>query len=591
MFSCDLNLGHIDAKPERVVSLIRSLNKIDLIPQDGGDGEPEPTEAFIAGVQRDKDHYEIFAYLFHERTYTPRIYVWDGDPVTRAEFANVEAQALDFIESMGFMMDNTQFRKQSPEQRQELFDSVPVFSKGGGQYRELIEQKVDHSLLDLSDDLVDLEENPEAFEEEKQVVSNVDVDAYEGREEEKRKSVFDQFETGEAAAEEPVKNPFDDFDSASGSEFDSSAFDDVAPPSAAKARAKPAKAAAAAGGEVSELVENPDEETGALEALSGDLDTALDEAPAEAVEVEDLPDTEEVQNAEDVEEIAEVAEIAPEPAVPEAIEITPEAASADGIEITFDEPGGPPPASMNRVPKPAPVKVPPRKEAAVDFGELADDSVSAGGAADFGDFLDEKPAADTAAAGGAAKAQAEDDFMSLASGGDDLGDLDEFVGGSAPAEDKPASGGGLFDGDEDLAADLDKSLDDILSVPPPVAAAANAADAAEEVLDDSDLGQQAGDVDLAPDISSEVPAQAPADGNGSVPDGFGDDMGGGDGFDVTAETPSGPPPEVPAPVPATVPVQPAAPAGSAAAAPAAELLSPEEKAERLRVYGRLFATL
>ncbi len=590
MFSCDLNLGHIDAKPERVVSLIRSLNKIDLIPQDGGDGEPEPTEAFIAGIQRDKDRYEIFAYLFHERTYTPRIYVWDGDPVNRAEFANVEAQALDFIESMGFMMDNTQYRKQSPEQRQELFDSLPVFFENGGTYRETLEQKVDHSLLDLSDDLVDLEENPDAFQEEKKVVSNVDVDAYESRSEEKRKSAFDQFEAGETAAEEPVKNPFDDFDSSSGSEFDSSAFDDVAPPPASKTAAgKPAKspATATAGGVVSELLENPDEETGALEALSGDLDSALDSG-ADAIEVEDLPETEEIQNAEDVEEIAEVAEIAPESVEPEAIEISPEPAAAEAIEITFDEPGGPPPASAKAAPKPAPVKVPPRQEVAVDFGELADESVSTGGAADFGDFLDEKPAAGTAATGNGAKPPAEDDFMSLASGGDELGDLDEFVGGTASAEEKPASGGGLFDGDEDLAADLDKSLDDILSVPPSAAAPAATAETAEEVLDDSDLGHQGGVApDTSADLSVEVPAEVPAGGNGSALEAFGGDLGGGVEIDVAADAP----PEHPADAPVPVPVPSAVPVGPAAGVQAAALLSPEEKAERLRVYGRLFAAL
>ncbi len=593
MFSCDLNRDHIEAKPERVVSLIKSLNKIDLIPQDGGDGEPEPTEAFIAGVQRAQDQYDIVAYLYHERTHTPRIYVWEDGEVNRANFADVETQALDFIESMGFMMDNTQFRKQSPEQRQELFQSVPVFFEGGGTYGEMLESKADPSLLDLSDDLVDLEENPDAFEEEKKVKTVVDVDAYESRAVDKKHNPFDALETG-PAGDEPAKNPFDDFDSGAGSEFDSSAFDDVAqPPSkAAKAAPKAAKAAAmdTAGGSVSEMVEHPDEEAGALDALSGDLDSALtdDVETAEAVEVEDLPETDEIANAEDVEDIAEVTSIPPAAAAEES----------DGIEIAFDEPE--PPPVKKAPPKPIPIPIPLPKASkpkgppleppaaraagddAVDFGEIGDESLSMGGGADFGQFLEEKdkPKGKKAAAH-------DDDFDAIASDGSpDAGDLtadtDDFVGTETP-EETPGSAEDLFGDGDDLAADLDKSLDDILSGPPaPKHAAAAAPEAAEEVLDDADLGMQSPEAPLEADT-----AIGGGGGNGGVEIDFSAD----EPADISV-TPKEPAPEPVKPEPA---VAAAAVPEPVAAAPAPQAavpqLSAEERAARLGIYGKLFATL
>lgn len=512
MFSCDLNREFIDAKPERVVSLIRSLNKIDLIPQDGGDGEPEPTEAFIAGVQRSQDQYEIFAYLYHERTHTARIYVWEGDPVTRATFADVEAQALDFIESMGFMMDNTQFRKQPPEQRQELYDSVPVFAQGGGKYRELLESKEDPSLLDLSEELVDLEENPDAFEEEKKVTTAVDVDAFEGIADKPNASPFDELETtNEVDGQDDAKNPFDDFDSSSGSEFDTAAFDDVAPPPPVSPKGKPASipATETAGGAVSEMVEAPEVEEGALDALSADLDSALtdDGEEAEAIEVEDLPETGEIETAEDVEDIAEVAE--------------PLGVEPGGIEIDFDEAAPPEPPKAAARAGSGDIPLPPAAET-VDFGEISDDGASMGGAADFGEFLDGKSGQDETGLG------------------DLVSELDDIGTG---AEEPVAAEQDFFSGDADLSADLDKSLDDILSGPP----AAKAAEQPEEVIEE-DLGGL-GSMEESEAVAIPVVAASPAE----------------------------------APATPVVAVH--------AAASASSGLSAEERTERLRVYGRLFATL
>ncbi|MCW5830125.1 MAG: hypothetical protein KIT79_12520 [Deltaproteobacteria bacterium] len=500
MFSCDLNRDHVEAKPDRVVSLIRSLNKIDLIPQDGGDGEPEPAEAFIVGVQRTPDQYELFAYLYHERTFTPRVYVWDGPKVTRASFADVEMQALNFIESMGFMMDNTQFRKLQPEERQSVFESVPVFASGGGSYRQELESKEDPSLLDLSDDIVDLEDNPEAFtEEEKKVVTTVNVDAFEAGVEEKRHSPFDDFEVDASAeGEDKPANPFDDFDSSAGSELADAPFGDDEP---VMDLGTPAKPAPTAGGMVSELVEPPDEEAGALEALSGELDSALGDAgvEVEAVEVEDLGETAEMEDT--------------------------GTAGEDMVDLEVEVPPSPPPAG----------------EETTDFGALADEDTAAGGGADFGEFMPDEP--DTGKT--SPEATGDDDFMKL-SGGDEFGELDAGLDGP----DVAGGSDSLFGDGEDLAADLDKSLDDILSSPP-AAASAGEPDGTEELIDEPSLGDSAGNEATAAGPAAEA------------------------GVDIDIEMPvAGQAPAVAAPVAASTPS-----------------LTAEERAGRLKAYGKLLATL
>ncbi|MEW6777599.1 MAG: hypothetical protein AB1405_14975 [Bdellovibrionota bacterium] len=155
MFELDPSLKKIDTTPEKVIAIITSLNTPDVMTDLP---KPEPTQAYIISTQGAGGAFGMFIYLFHQATNVPRIYAWKGDPISRSNFSNVEAAALEFTESMGFLMDNSHYRKKPPEERAEFYKAIPCFKADLSEYVKAQEEKVDHSLIDLTEDITEIDE-------------------------------------------------------------------------------------------------------------------------------------------------------------------------------------------------------------------------------------------------------------------------------------------------------------------------------------------------------------------------------------------------------------------------------------------------
>jgi hypothetical protein len=56
------------------------------------------------------------------------VYVHDRWQITVDEYRELEAEGLQFLESMGFMLDNLNFRNLSPEAQEQTLKRVPLFS-------------------------------------------------------------------------------------------------------------------------------------------------------------------------------------------------------------------------------------------------------------------------------------------------------------------------------------------------------------------------------------------------------------------------------------------------------------------------------
>ena len=56
------------------------------------------------------------------------VYVHDRRQLTVEEYRDVEIEGLQFLESMGFMLDNLNFRNLAPDAQEQVLRRVPLFS-------------------------------------------------------------------------------------------------------------------------------------------------------------------------------------------------------------------------------------------------------------------------------------------------------------------------------------------------------------------------------------------------------------------------------------------------------------------------------
>lgn len=164
MFQPDPSLTHIAAGREQIVSIIESINH----PHVGVPGyAAQVTSAFVVGRRNPDGTFSIFVYLHLTETNQAVIYVNDNPALDAESFRDVETEALTFVESMGFMVDNVNYRNLTPEQQQETLETLPCFAAdlsafaadaGGDPLDELMDDTGD--VLDLGEDQVleDLDE-------------------------------------------------------------------------------------------------------------------------------------------------------------------------------------------------------------------------------------------------------------------------------------------------------------------------------------------------------------------------------------------------------------------------------------------------
>jgi hypothetical protein len=125
MFSVDTRVRYIVAQRANVVSLYASLNK----PHIGVPGKTaQEVQAFICGVRNPAGNFAIYVTL-HLASTRELVHYTDSDrpEVAAAEYRDTEADAVAFVESMGFMLDNLNFRNLPPEQQDEMLKTLPPF--------------------------------------------------------------------------------------------------------------------------------------------------------------------------------------------------------------------------------------------------------------------------------------------------------------------------------------------------------------------------------------------------------------------------------------------------------------------------------
>lgn len=125
MFNFDEKLRGIPVPKEQVVLLQTSVNAPHLaIPGK----QPGSAQAFIVGVRLGSG-MALFIYLHLPQAGDCAVYHTGRRNLSPDDLVAEEQDALGFVESMGFMMENMNFRELAPEQQEEMIRSSPVFQK------------------------------------------------------------------------------------------------------------------------------------------------------------------------------------------------------------------------------------------------------------------------------------------------------------------------------------------------------------------------------------------------------------------------------------------------------------------------------
>lgn len=111
-------------RPDQVVAVIESINTPNIaIPG----MSTEPVAAYIVGIRLLSGNFTVAIYLHLLHSNTACIYAADPLEVPLEGYSDLEAEAIQFTESMGFMLDNLNFRAQPPEQIARLIETLPLF--------------------------------------------------------------------------------------------------------------------------------------------------------------------------------------------------------------------------------------------------------------------------------------------------------------------------------------------------------------------------------------------------------------------------------------------------------------------------------
>ncbi len=125
MYTIDERLKGLPAAKEQVVQLYQSLNQPHVAVPGWQAG---PATAFVLGL-RGPTGYAVFVYLHLGDSGECAVYVPSNGAVPPERYQAEEAEALAFVESMGFIMDNLNFRGRPPDEQDQFVRALPVFQR------------------------------------------------------------------------------------------------------------------------------------------------------------------------------------------------------------------------------------------------------------------------------------------------------------------------------------------------------------------------------------------------------------------------------------------------------------------------------
>ena len=126
MFRPDPTIPFVPATRDRVVALVESINQ----PQISIPSKPsQAVTGHLCGVKNANGSFSIYVALFLPQSAENVVYVHEPRELAFEASREAEGEGLQFLESMGFMLDNLNFRNMNPDLQQRTIERVPLFSR------------------------------------------------------------------------------------------------------------------------------------------------------------------------------------------------------------------------------------------------------------------------------------------------------------------------------------------------------------------------------------------------------------------------------------------------------------------------------
>jgi hypothetical protein len=126
VFNLDERYRGLPATREQILALHISLNTPHVaIPGK----QAGPAQAFVVGLRGGQGAAVVFVYLYLSEAEDCAVYLSGRRNTTADEYREDEGDALAFVESLGFMMDDANWRAAAQPQQEEWLKTLPVFFK------------------------------------------------------------------------------------------------------------------------------------------------------------------------------------------------------------------------------------------------------------------------------------------------------------------------------------------------------------------------------------------------------------------------------------------------------------------------------
>ena len=126
MFQPEPSLTWIPAAREQVVAIVESINQ----PQVSIPGKAsQQVSGHLVGIRNANGTLSIYVALHLPKSGENVVYVNDRRQLTVEEYRQVEVEGLQFLESMGFMLDNLNYRNLGPDVQEKTLGRIPLFSQ------------------------------------------------------------------------------------------------------------------------------------------------------------------------------------------------------------------------------------------------------------------------------------------------------------------------------------------------------------------------------------------------------------------------------------------------------------------------------
>jgi len=125
VFTPDPTIQYVPATREQVVALIEAINQ----PQISIPGKaPQGVSGHLVALRNADGTFSIVVALHLPKSGENVIYLHGKRRCSAEEYRDIQDEGLHFLESMGFMLDNLNFRNLAPEQQEATLRRVALFS-------------------------------------------------------------------------------------------------------------------------------------------------------------------------------------------------------------------------------------------------------------------------------------------------------------------------------------------------------------------------------------------------------------------------------------------------------------------------------